>query len=265
MSGFDYKPGWKDPRKYGKYFNYFAEYVKYGDFKSLKHSLNYIFAHKFPKADYVTSSGMGKYLIRKGSNDFQFINYAYEKSIKDYFVKNMDTFDVFIDVGACIGEYDIWLARHGKRCIAVEPVSFKSLRTNIEMNNLQDKIKVFACGVGAKKDRVYFEIMDHLISSSHYERESGKEPNVDIERIDDLATQFGLKPEDRVILKLDVEGMEAEAIAGAVEFIRSRKDLRVIYEHFEEDNFRNDKALLAVADFDFATMDEANRIAIKKA
>jgi FkbM family methyltransferase len=264
-SGFEYRPSWKDPGKYGKYIQYFAEYLKYGDFKSLSVSLKYLFAHKFPRKDYETSSGMGKFLIRKNSNDFQFINYAYEKDIKDYFVKQMNTFDVFIDIGACIGEYDVWLARNGKRCIAIEPVSFNSLKRNIAMNDVQDKVTVFSCGIGAKKDRVYFEIMDNLISSSHIDREANKEPNVDIERIDDLVSQFNISPDDRVIMKLDIEGMEPEAIEGAAGFIRSRKDLRIIYEHFEGDNFRNDKALLAIGDFSFTSLDPVNRLAIKKA
>src|SRR6266567_403395 len=126
-SAFEYKPSWKKTSKYGKYLRYFAEYLKYGDFKSLRFSLKFMFAHKLPAEDYEANSGMGRFMIRKNTNDFQFVNYAYEKAIKDYFIKNIDTFDVFIDVGACIGEYDIWLAKKGKRCIAVEPISFKGL------------------------------------------------------------------------------------------------------------------------------------------
>ena len=231
-------------------------------------ALKYMFTHRLPQKDYEARSGMGKFLIRKNTIDFQFINYAYEKSIKDYLVKNLDSFDVFIDVGACIGEYDVWLAGHGKRCIAIEPVNFGSLKRNVELNKVTDKVKIFCCGVGDQKDRVYFDIPGGTsgnMGAACINRASDKAPNVDIERIDDLISQCNLSPDDRIIMKLDVEGMEPEAIRGAAGFIRSCKHLRVIYEHFIEDNYRNDKALLAIGDFEFSSVDSVNRLALKKA
>jgi FkbM family methyltransferase len=263
-SAFEYKPSWRNTGKYGKYLQYFAEYLKYGDFRSLGVSLKYMFAHKLPETDYETNSAMGKFIVRKNTNDFQFINFAYEKAIRNYLVKQMDTFDVFIDLGACIGEYDIWLARQGKRCIAVEPISHKGLVRNIALNKVEDKITVFTCGVGHKRDKVYFEILENYIGASHINRSANKEPNVEIERVDDLLSHCNLSPSDRVIMKLDIEGMEPEAIEGAAAFILSCKDLRIIYEHFKEDNYRNDKALLAIADFSFVNLDAVNRLAIKK-
>lgn len=264
-TGFDYKPSWKRTNKYGKYMRYFAEYLKYGDFKSLSNSLKFVFTHKLPQKDYEARSGMGKFIIRKETNDFQFINYAYEKAIKDFFTRNIESFDVFIDVGACIGEYDIWLAKQGKRCVAIEPISYEGLRRNIALNKVEDKIQVFACGVGAKREKVYFEIVDKNIGASHVERDLNKEPNVDIVPLDEVLKQANISPDDRVIMKLDIEGMEPEAIAGAKEFITRQKSLRVIYEHFKEDNYRNDKALLAISNFTFENLDVVNRFAIKKA
>lgn len=259
-----YKPSLTNARKYGKYLQYLAEYLKYGDFRSLSYALRYMFTHKLPRSGYTTKSALGTFMIRGNTNDFQFINYVYEKSIRDYLSAHMDNFDVFIDVGACIGEYSIWLARNGKRCIAIEPVSYEGVRKNVEINKLGDKVTVFACGAGDRKDRVYFDVTEN-IGASHMEANSDKTPNTDIERIDDLVKQSNILPTDRVIIKMDIEGMEPEAMAGAAEFIRSRKDLRVIYEHFIEDNYRNDKALLAIADFSITDLDDANRLAIKKA
>ena len=89
--------------------------------------------------------------------------------------------------------------------------------------------------------------------------------NLRYARLDEILSQANISPDDRVIMKLDIEGMEPEAIAGARSFISRQKNLRVIYEHFKEDNYRNDKALLAVCDFSFENLDEVNRFAIKKA
>lgn len=264
MSNVDaYKPSWTNASKYSVYARYFFEYVRHGDFRSLGASLKYVFTHQLPQESYETSSGMGKFLIRKNTTDFQFINYAYEKSIKDYLRQNLDTFDVFIDVGACIGEYCIWLAKEGKHCVAIEPVNHKGLTDNVAMNGLTGKIDVFACGVGEKKERVFFNILDGVTSSSHVARDSRQEPNVDIDLLDNIMASVTLPPNARVIMKLDVEGMEPEVIKGASQFIASCKDLRVIYEHFVEDDFRNDKSLLEVSKFSFSNLDSANRIATK--
>ena len=261
---FEYKPSWKNTSKYGIYARYFAEYLRYGDIKSLIASLRYVLTHRLPARDYETKSGMGKFLIRGNTTDFQFINYAYEKSVKDYINSQLDSFDTFIDLGACIGEYNIWLGHHGKRCIAVEPVNFKGLQRNVQLNKLEHCVQVYPCGVGAKKERVYFQILDGVTSSSHIDRSAAREPNVDIETVDNIVKMAGVAPSDRVLMKLDVEGMECEVIEGAKEFIRSATSLRIIYEHFREDNFRNDKALLALADFEFHNLDAVNRLAIKK-
>jgi FkbM family methyltransferase len=258
-----YKPSLTNPSKYLTYIDYFKEYIACKDFKSLAASLKYIFTHKLPDQDYQTSSRMGNFLIRRGTTDFQFINQAYERKVKKYIQDHMDSFDVFIDAGACIGEYCVWLAKKGKRCIAIEPVNFEAVRKNVALNILENRVKVFACGLGNKKDRVYFNIPSGLPSSSYIDKSSGKEPNVDIETLDALVPQFGIAPSDRVLMKMDVEGMEPELIEGARNFIANHKNLTLIYEHFESDDLQNDKALSAVANFRFDDIDGVNRVAIK--
>jgi FkbM family methyltransferase len=265
MSDFDaYKPSWKNFSNYGQYVRYFFEYLKYGDFKSLGASLKYIFTHALPQRDYITSSGMGKFIIRKNTMDFQFINSAFERSVKDYMQQNLGTFDVFVDVGACIGEYCIWLAKEGKLCVAVEPVSWETLKTNIELNSVEDKVKLFACGAGEKKERVHFNIPESIKSSSHLSRNSTEEPNVDIDTVDNIMQVMNIPANSRVIMKFDVEGMEPEAIAGAKEFIKSCTNLRVIFEHFKENDLQNNNALLAICDFSFQDLDPVNRMGTKK-
>jgi FkbM family methyltransferase len=206
---------------------------------------------------------MGKFMIRRGTNDFQFINNAYERKVKQYIQKHIGSFDVFIDVGACIGEYCVWLAKQGKRCIAIEPVNFKAVETNIALNNMQSQVQLFKCGLGSKRERVYFNIPSDVTSSSYMEKDAGKEPNVDIETLDSLYRQFNIKETDRILIKLDVEGMEIEVIDGGKEFISKFKNLTFIYEDFITDDFRNDKALAAIAPFQFSYIDEVNRLAVK--
>lgn len=259
-----YKPSLWKLSKYVTYFDYFKEYVVCSDFKSLSASLKYMFTHRLPGEGYRTSSKMGTFFIRKQTTDFQFINYAYERKIKEYVLNNIDSFDVFIDAGACIGEYCIWIARLGKKCVAIEPVNFEAIRENVKLNKLEDKIQVFNIGLGNQREKVSFNVPVGLPSSSYLDREATTGTLVDIKLLDDITPEFNFLPNARILMKLDVEGMEPQVIDGAKKFITSRKELKIIYEHFREDNFRNDKALSAIADFSFQDIDPVNRLAIKK-
>jgi FkbM family methyltransferase len=260
----NYKPSLINPGKYLIYADYFKEYLVCKDFKSLKASLKYVFSHKLPKEGYTTSSKMGDFFIRPGTTDFQFINFAYERKVKEYILQNIGSFDVFIDIGACIGEYCIWIAKLGKQCIAVEPVNFEAIQKNVSLNKLENSIQVFPVGAGSKKEKVFFNIPVGLASSSHIDRETDKTPNVEIEMFDTIAEKLNIPETARILVKMDVEGMETEVIAGAGNFIRKYKNLRFIYEHFETDEYRNDKALSAFADFAFSDIDKVNRLAVKK-
>jgi FkbM family methyltransferase len=259
-----YKPSLTDPRKYLVYADYFKEYLACGDFKSLGASLKYMFTHRLPVKGFQTKSRMGKFMIRPHTTDFQFINFAYEREIKEYMLKNIDSFDVFIDVGACIGEYCVWLAKLGKKCIAIEPVNNAAVRANVELNHMAHMVKVLPCGLGKNKEKVYFNIPYGIPSSSYMDRDTDKEPNVDIETFDSVYETFGIPESGKVLVKLDVEGMEPDVIEGAKKFISSFKNITFIYEHFESDDYRNDKALSAHANFVFSDIDKANRLAVKK-
>ncbi len=258
-----YRPSWRNTGKYWIYIEYFWQYIRHGDLRSLWASVRYVLTHRLPKQSFYTSSEMGRFHIRGNSTDFQFINYAYEKAVKDYLKTNLDNFDVFIDVGACIGEYDIWLTKMGKRCIAIEPVNFSALYRNVTLNNMEDKILLLECGLGSKKERVYFEKLEGVTSSSHVNRGADEEPNVEVECLDELYPRLGLRKEDRIIIKLDVEGMEREVIAGGTHFFKEFPHIKVIFEHFPEEGDRIDLALQSVAPFSFRDIDEVNRLAEK--
>lgn len=261
-----YRPSLRNVNKYGVYFKYFFYYLANMDLKSLGVSISYVFFNKLPQKDYRAKSEMGKFLIRKETTDFQFINFAYEGAVKKYMHDNLDKFDVFIDAGACIGEYCIWLASLGKRCFAFEPVNYAAIVDNISLNrDVADRVKAYHLGLSNKKGSAYFNIPKRVLSSSHIVFDDHEhEPNVKLDTLDNIYREFGLKPTDRVLMKLDVEGMEPEVIQGAREFIAQTPNISIIYEHFVSDNGRNDKAIAAVGDFHFDSVDDVNRIAIKK-
>jgi FkbM family methyltransferase len=260
-----YRPYWFKLSKYSIYWGYFQNYIKNLDFISLRASFLYALTGRLPKKDYVAKSDIGKFLIRKHSTDFQFINVAYERKVKKYIQDNLDNFDVFFDCGACIGEYCIWLAGKNKRCIAFEPVNGSAIISNIDLNpGAKQTIKLFRCAVGDTVGDVYFNIpQTGVLGSSHLVQDSAKEPNATINKIDNLAGSFDIKETDRILMKFDVEGHEPAAFRGATEFIRGHKNISIIYEHFSLDDYRNDKALSEIANFKFSDIDGVNRVAVK--
>ncbi|MGX5819044.1 FkbM family methyltransferase [Chitinophaga lutea] len=258
-----YYPSWKNFSKYAKYLEYFGEYIRFNDWKSLRASLRFVFLNKPTQENWEATSALGKFNIRPGTTDFQFINYAYEKKVRDYLKKERASgrLDSFVDIGACIGEYCVWLAGQGVQCVAFEPVNHAAVRQNISLNNVGDKVKLFDCGLGSKAEKVTFNVMSTVTGSSYIDRESG-EGNIRIEKFDDLFAQTGLDLNRDIVVKLDVESMETEVLEGMRRFIAEAPRLRIIFERYVGDNTVNNK-LDELAKFDYVALDEHNYLATK--
>lgn len=258
-----YYPSWTNFANYGKYLGYFSEYIKYNDWKSLKASLRFVLFNKPTEESWETKSALGRFQIRSGTTDFQFINYAYEKEVRDYLKTEQSAgrLDAFVDIGACIGEYCIWLGGKGVKCVAFEPVNHAAVKRNIEINNAGNNVKLFACGLGSKPEKVNFNVMTTVTGSSYIDRESGS-GNIDIERFDDLFPQTGLDFNSQIVVKLDVEGMETEVLEGARDFIAKARNLRIIFERYENDTTVDDK-LNTLAKFRYEPIDKYNYLATK--
>lgn len=267
MKNTAYHPSLTNLAKYSTYTNYLLEYYKHKDWESIKDSFRYVLFKTPPTKDRIITSKMGTFWCRGNTNDFQYVNFAYEKAVKDYIYANRLHYDFFIDIGACMGEYCIWLAKAGMPSIAFEPVpdNFKALSKNVALNKLQKLVTVLPVGLGSKKHRAYFDIKPVLTSASGIDRSyTGTETNVQIERLDDLLPQLPCGPEHRVIMKLDVEGMEVEVLQGASEFIRKAKGIALVMEKTfsGEENIRN--FLAGLGRFTYQDIDEVNMVAIKQ-
>lgn len=256
-----YYPSLWKPRKFGRYVSYFWEYIKWGDFNSLFASFNYMLFNRTVKKSWISKSEMGRFVIRPNTSDFQFVNYAYEASIKNYLKTLLPKMTYFVDVGACMGEYNVWLAKSGVKCFAFEPVNYASLEENVRINDMQEQIKTYRLGLGAKKEKVVFEVMKTVTSSSHIDRSKG-EGNIEIDTLDHVFKDFRLKDDETMVIKLDVEGMEEEVIEGARNFISDTKNLYIIYEKWFEDTENTmPLKLSSLGKFEHAQIDKANAIA----
>lgn len=247
------------------YTLYFLEYIRYGELRSLMDAISYMIFRKSYAKGGLVKSRLGVFETRPNSLDFQHVNYAYELSIKRFIEK--EDFNVFFDIGACLGEFSIWQASKGKKCITFEPVSYSynMIQRNIHLNNLDDRILLFKCGLGAHHAEAHFELNQTNPGSNRRVEAGGTGTELFIiNTLDELLPSFNLSPNDKILIKIDVEGMELEMLEGAMHFINSYEDIvMIIEEKFSgEDNIR--RGLNKIADFEFGQLDEHNIYARKK-
>lgn len=122
--------------------------------------------------------------------------------------------DGFVDVGANVGSYTILAAGvAGAHVHAFEPIatSFAHLSRNVRENGLGDRVVLHRVAVGARAGRVSMASSDDTTNRVLDPGERVRAAiEVDVVRLDDALA--GVSP---TLVKIDVEGFEAEVLAGA--------------------------------------------------
>jgi FkbM family methyltransferase len=120
--------------------------------------------------------------------------------------------DLFVDVGANIGSYTVLAsAVCGARSIAIEPDpdTVRSLKRNIEINNIQDRVTVIEAAVGSAAGTVRFTVGQDTTNRVADDNDVGTR-EVHVRTLDDI-----LRDQDPVLIKMDVEAYEPQVVAGA--------------------------------------------------
>jgi len=251
--------------KMGTYLLYMKDYAKNLDFQSIYYAAKYL-ARKKSHSNYrVVTSSIGKFMCRPGTNDFLFANYYYEWGVKKFILNYINDFDVFIDGGACIGEYSIHLAQKGKKCFTFEPLppNYEALTANIILNSLSGKITAFPFGLSKQT-----EMVDMLFNpvNTGYSIASPKHLKTDfsvpMKRLDEITEIMQLEAKTKILVKLDVEGMESEALIGAELFIKKFPNVIFIMEDKFSGMFNIKKTLNNLGDFTYGKVDANNFYAI---
>jgi FkbM family methyltransferase len=129
-----------------------------------------------------------------------------------------------IDAGANVGVFTIPLALSvgpGGRVLAFEPAAETAdrLRENLHRNNLEN-VGVVEAALGAHRGTTRLSVAeDSAYSSTGGAGATGVE--VPVERLDDVWDDAG-RPQVSV-LKIDVEGSEADVLAGAADLLRAAR------------------------------------------
>lgn len=135
--------------------------------------------------------------------------------------------DLFVDVGANIGSYTVLAsAVCGARSIAIEPDpgTVRSLRRNVEINGIEDRVTVVEAAVGSSAGTVGFTVGQDTTNrvATSTDRETRE---VQVRTLDEIVAK-----EAPVLIKMDVEGYEPEVVAGASSALAQPSLVAVITE-----------------------------------
>jgi FkbM family methyltransferase len=146
---------------------------------------------------------------------------------------------VVYDVGANVGMYAIALATPRRRVIAFEPAptTVEQLRANLARNDLDGRVAVHDCGLGATDDRQQFYRSTYP-ELSGFDRESAtrwgatvaETVPVRVRRLDDVAETA--PPPDTI--KLDVEGAGPAVLRGGRAVLRTHRPALFVEPHAEQ-------------------------------
>ena len=255
------------------FIQYTKDFVKHGEYRYILSSIRYVLTGKTTRKTRHYKSSLGKFIVRKGTLDFQFANYAYEWNVKRFVYQHLNDYNVFLDVGANIGTYSIIPAIEGLKVFAFEPVksNYDALVTNVDLNNYNDLVVTFPLALGKENTSANFTLdlvntgASHLTEYTNIAEiiENPEFEDIEIVRFDDIFKELNIGSGDKVFMKIDVEGMEPDVLIGATNFIKNHANLLVIIEtiHSGVDSLK--ELLSSLAEFEFIEVDELNMAALK--
>ena len=133
-----------------------------------------------------------------------------------YYLKNKNNYDLAFDLGANIGLHSLVLAKIDYPVVAFEPdpVHFKLLQENIRLNQSKN-ITCLNIAVANKKGTAEFLRVKGNTTSSHIKGfKSNPYGELDQIKIHCDRLDNYLDPDKKTLMKIDIEGMEAEIICG---------------------------------------------------
>ena len=182
---------------------------------------------------------------------------GYEFALRRFLELHVESDDVFIDVGAHWGVHALTCATrwpHAVTVLAIEahPANCARLREWVQGNGLETDIEIIPKAIGEREGLAHMRV--NASSMGHSLGPEGIE--VEMTTLDALLADRDWMRWRRVILKIDVEGYEMEALAGATRLFSTCDVGAVIWEMSEfreasEQKIRNDANLRFLSDRGF--------------
>jgi FkbM family methyltransferase len=170
-----------------------------------------------------------KYCLVDVSTTYFFYEGSYEQWMWSYLgILKKD--DVFIDVGAHIGLYSIYVAhilKHGK-IIAIEPhpYNFYYLLKNVKLNDLRN---IIALNIAAWKEDTWLPLFIGDNSAQHSLKFATARKHayiVKARKLDDVLSELGIRKVS--FIKIDVEGAEVEVLEGLRDTLKTCRPRLII-------------------------------------
>lgn len=193
-----------------------------------------------------------KWIVGAGSHGYWLGSYEIHKRIA--FEKEIKPGMTIYDIGANVGFYSILgalLVGKSGKVIAIEPFSrnVDYIRKHRDLNNLKN-IEVLEAAVSNINGKTFFEAGESIATGHLSEGGSIEVRSV---RLDDLIEDGVFPPPD--VIKVDVEGAEAEVFKGSTKLIQKHRPLIFLDTH-GRDVHQSTINLLSVYGYQFEAIDE---------
>lgn len=140
--------------------------------------------------------------------------------------------DLFVDIGANIGSYTILASKVcGATSVSVEPdpETAKSLLKNIQINNINQKVRVVEAALGATSGTISFTVGRDTVNRVASSEDTNSR-QVCLRTLDEI-----LAGEVPRVIKIDVEGFEAQVFEGASATLSDHRLYAIITEAYDND------------------------------
>lgn len=198
----------------------------------------------------------GKFMLRKGSYDWKVLHPDYEKAVKERMEGMKMESGVFVDVGANVGLYTIFIGNtKGCRVLAIEPDRdiFWALLKNLSLNDLRRKTMTENVGCHSQREKEG----NYKINAWAEQRTSK------MERLDYILEQWRITPDEVKVMKVDVEGAESQVFLGAKELLK-HGGVKIFFESLTPCSLDKDKRILKRFGYSsIEKIDERNYLATK--
>jgi len=183
-----------------------------------------------------------------------------EPKIKEFLIRN-NSEGVFVDIGANGGMHTIPSARKMEgRVIAIEPESknFEILKKNIRLNGLKNVIAINK-GCFSRRGKLTFYLDDGIGGHSFINKDIGhKHVKINVDTLDNILKKLKIKRVD--LIKIDVEGAEADVLKGAMKTLKSSHP-KIVFEAWDEKYLRKIEKILKPLNYKIVKIAEENYLA----